>query len=155
MGGNCREISQHEGVEELKIQDSDNCSSSRSYYKLNNHLFFDHWPDDLNDRTIIENTHAVLSHFQEQKVDLCIVSLGLDAARDDLFGANITPNGYREVARILRRNNNSNNKFNFNGGLSFPVVFVLEGGYRTEGGRDSVFGKCVEGVIGGLIDETI
>lgn len=79
-------------------------------------LFFPFDPQELTDEALLESTTQSIRHFKEQGVDLLLVSLGLDAARGDREGAQITPDGYKRMAAALRRS-------------GLHLVFALEGGY--------------------------
>jgi acetoin utilization deacetylase AcuC-like enzyme len=111
-------------------------------------LFFEHNPEDLTDAAIVQHTQSVITYFQQNDVKVIFMALGLDAAMGDIQPGEITPEGYRKVAKLLR-----------NSGL--PVVFALEGGYNTKadvGGKevendiDSVFGTSIRGVVQGLTE---
>merc|ERR1712048_1397344 len=91
-------------------------------------LFFEHNPDDLTDSAIVVHTASAVTYFQRNKVKIIFVALGLDAAMGDNQPGEITPDGYRQVAHLLR-----------DSGL--PVIFALEGGYNT---KSDVANKTVE-----------
>jgi len=111
-------------------------------------LFFEHNPEDLTDSAIVKHTASVVTYFQQNEVKLILVALGLDAAMGDIQPGEITPDGYHQVAHLLR-----------DSGL--PVVFALEGGYNTksdvaknevENKIDSVFGTSIRGIVQGLTE---
>merc|ERR1712032_1395989 len=100
------------------------------------------------DAAIVKHTASVVTYFQQNEVKLVLVALGLDAAMGDIQPGEITPDGYRQAARLLR-----------DSGL--PVVFALEGGYNTNSDVahkevvnkvDSVFGTSVRGIVQGLTE---
>jgi len=111
-------------------------------------LFFEHNAEDLTDSAIVEHTASVVTYFQQNEVNIIFVALGLDAAMGDNQPGEITPEGYRQVAHLLRES-------------GLPVVFALEGGYNTKtdvarkevkNNVDSVFGTSIKGIVQGLTE---
>ena len=72
---------------------------------------------------------------QEFKPDLDLVSAGFDAARGDMGECDITPEMFARLTRRLKTLANG------------KVVCALEGGYVR-----SVLCKCIESVLGSLLD---
>ena len=65
-------------------------------------------------------TNRVYPHIQDFNPDFIVVSLGLDAHKDDdLEGLNITDNTYIMIAQMLKQYNK-------------PILFITEGGYNPQ-----------------------
>ncbi|CAD7963010.1 unnamed protein product [Amoebophrya sp. A25] len=145
-----RDIARHERAVKF------GSASRQAGRELDGHLFFDHWPEDFTDEALTSNTHDTITHFRDTlKVDIVFVFLGLDAAKGDLFSAQVTPRGFEAACALLREQLS---------GASIPCVFALGGGYRVtpeagcedtdDVGTTSVFGKCIQGALKGLCTAT-
>ena len=124
------------------------------------HLLFPHDKLELTDEALLEATKHAVQHFVRHGVEAVFVSLGFDAALGDREGAQVRPQGFGDVAKMLRRS-----------GLG--LVFALEGGYHigelnvedvlsaAEQGQQvdvdrflgsGAFGKCVHAVAMALVE---
>jgi histone deacetylase 6 len=77
--------------------------------------------------------------------DLVLVSAGFDAAAGDLGECNVTPAGFAELTRQLKRTLQACAERNERR-LPAPIVCTLEGGYVR-----SVLGQCVSAVVETLL----
>ena len=62
--------------------------------------------------------HHTVEHFVKNGVEAVFVSLGLDAAAGDKEGAQVHPEGFQSVAKMLRQS-------------GLKLVLALEGGYHV------------------------
>lgn len=82
------------------------------------HLLFPYDKDELTDAALLEATTRSVQHFSSSGVEAVFVSLGFDAAAGDREGAQVRPQGFGNVARVLRQS-------------GLKLVFALEGGYHV------------------------
>ena len=82
------------------------------------HLIFPYDREELTDAAILEASTRAVAHLVEHGVEAVFVSLGLDAAAGDKEGAQVHPEGFQSVARMLRQS-------------GLKLVLALEGGYHV------------------------
>ena len=123
------------------------------------HLLFPHDKEELTDDALLHASTRSVEHFVRHGVEAVFVSLGLDAAAGDREGAQVRPEGFRNVAMMLRQS-------------GCGLVFALEGGYHVgdidvdgvlSGGEEvehpdrylgsGNFGKCVHAVALALVGD--
>jgi acetoin utilization deacetylase AcuC-like enzyme len=86
----------------------------------------------VGDTLYLETLQKALSQVETTNIELVGISAGFDAHQGDLASLGLTPEGYREIGRVV-------------GALGKPVFGVLEGGYIGE-----FVGKDVHGLIQGI-----
>ena len=124
------------------------------------HLIFPYDREELTEEALLEASTRSVEHFVTHGVEVVFVSLGLDAAAGDKEGAQVRPEGFRSVTRMLRQS-------------GLKLVLALEGGYHVGdldmedvlSGLDEVetlnvdrflgsgnFGKCLHAVAWALCE---
>ena len=82
------------------------------------HLIFPYDREELTDDAILDASTRSVEHFVRHGVATIFISLGLDAAAGDKEGAQVHPEGFGRVAKMLRKS-------------GLKLVFALEGGYHV------------------------
>jgi acetoin utilization deacetylase AcuC-like enzyme len=103
-----------------------------SLSEADNHLISVGLDGYIDDKVYLQTLHErLVPHALQFRPNLIVVSAGFDAAEGDPLGnSHVTPEGFREIAKLLQS-------------ICPKIVYVLEGGYNLSAISNG-FANCVE-----------